>query len=120
MRQQVLLVKLAPEPRLRVQDLKSQITELEQEMESLSRSLENQKTLTAEGIIVGQQKVDELLRELQKKVRSLPRYTSSIHPNQIIEIDQLRAKLKRLDDYDEIKRELEIMKVSFFFRRLLL
>ena len=30
---------------------------------------------------------------------------------QSIEIEQLRAKLKQYSDYDELKRELEIMKV---------
>jgi len=70
-RKQPLLIKPAPKPRLRVQDLKSQIAELEQEMESLSHSLENQKTFTAEVETIGRKKGDELLRELQKKVRSL-------------------------------------------------
>ncbi len=82
-------------------------------MESLSRSLESQKTLTAEVETIGRKKVDEHLRELQKKVGFLSHYASSIHPDQTSEIDQLRAKLKQLGDYDEIKRELEIMKVSF-------
>ena len=31
------------------------------------------------------------------------------------EIDGLRTKLRSLDDYDEIKRELEILKVSAWF-----
>jgi len=70
-RKQPLLIKPAPQRRLRVQDLKSQIAELEQEMESLSHSLESQKTFTAEVETIGRKKGDELLRELQKKVRSL-------------------------------------------------
>ena len=32
---------------------------------------------------------------------------------QAIEVEQLRSKLKQYSDYDEVKRELEIMKVSW-------
>lgn len=32
--------------------------------------------------------------------------------NQATEIENLRAKVKQYSDYDELKRELEIMKVS--------
>jgi homeobox protein cut-like len=32
---------------------------------------------------------------------------------QASEIETLRSKVKQFGDYDEIKRELEIMKVSF-------
>ena len=42
-------------------------------------------------------KVEELGREVQKKAA---------------EVDQLKAKLRQYSDYDEIKRELEIMKAS--------
>ncbi|KAF8160792.1 CASP C terminal-domain-containing protein [Crassisporium funariophilum] len=83
----------------RVKALESQISELEGEMDSLSQSLESQKVRTAEIEAVGHRKAEELAKELQKK--------SS-------ETDQLRMKLKRLADYDEIKRELEIMKYVEF------
>ncbi|KAF9529197.1 CASP C terminal-domain-containing protein [Crepidotus variabilis] len=83
----------------RVKGLESQVSELEKEVESLSHSLESQQGRTAEVQHVGQKKLEELQKEIQK--RSL-------------EVDQLRLKLKQLSDYDEIKRELDIMKFVEF------
>ncbi|KAF8813814.1 hypothetical protein BYT27DRAFT_7180580 [Phlegmacium glaucopus] len=83
----------------RVKALESQITELEAECKGLSQSLEAQKVQTTEMEAAGAKRAKELTKELQKK--------SS-------EVDQLRFKLKQLDDYDEIKRELEIMKFVEF------
>ena len=54
----------------RIKLLESQIHELESETESLSNSLDHQKTRTIEAEAVGQKRADELLKEVQKKVRS--------------------------------------------------
>lgn len=95
-----------------VDALESQIAELERETESLSRSLESQKTRTSEVEAAGQRKADDLNKEVQKRVGFLISTSSTnAYLQQSSEIDQLKAKLRTLSDYDEIKRELEIMKV---------
>ncbi|KDR75195.1 hypothetical protein GALMADRAFT_249156 [Galerina marginata CBS 339.88] len=83
----------------RVKALEAQISDLESETETLSRSIETQKQKTSEVEALGQKKVEDLSKELQKKFS---------------ETEQLRSKLKQLSDYDEIKRELEIMKYVEF------
>ena len=63
----------------------------------------------------GVKRAKELTKEVQKKVKSITCPVElKFHLLQSSEVDQLRFKLKQLDDYDEIKRELEIMKVSSF------
>ena len=64
-------------------------------------------------------RVEECSRELQKKV---PHVSITYRPPNVTwfflkvsEIDQLRQKLKHYYDYDEIKRELQIMKASFSY-----
>jgi homeobox protein cut-like len=47
---------------------------------------------------------------LSKKVKDLTSETKKL----VEEKDQLQKKMKNYDDYDEIKRELQIMKVTFF------
>ncbi|KAF5322540.1 hypothetical protein D9619_001570 [Psilocybe cf. subviscida] len=83
----------------RVKNLVSQVANLEDETETLSRSLEAQKLKVSEIEADGRKRVDELAKELAKKTS---------------EVEQLRQKLRGLDDYDEIKRELEIMKFVEF------
>lgn len=83
----------------RVKGLESKITDLESETDRLSRALEVQKSATLDAQAAATRKVEESARELQKKSG---------------EIDQLRQKLKQYNDYDEIKRELEIMKYVEF------
>jgi hypothetical protein len=53
----------------RVRALESQIHEFELETEGLSHSLEDQKKRTLEVEAAGQKRADELLKEVQKKVR---------------------------------------------------
>ena len=61
----------------------------------------------------GVKRAKELTKEVQKKVNYITcPIELKFHLLQSSEVDQLRYKLKQLDDYDEIKRELEIMKVS--------
>ncbi|CAK5281610.1 unnamed protein product [Mycena citricolor] len=83
----------------RVKSLESQVADLEVETERLSRSLELQKQAAADAESDAQHKLVELSRDLQTKAT---------------DIDQLRLKLKQYGDYDEIKRELEIMKYVEF------
>ncbi|KAG6894387.1 hypothetical protein C0992_006305 [Termitomyces sp. T32_za158] len=65
----------------------------------MAHALEAQKVLTAEVEAQAAKKLDELTKESQKKIG---------------EIDQLKQKLKQYANYDEIKRELEIMKYVEF------
>ena len=100
----------------RVKALESQIAELEAECEGLSQSLEAQKVRTTEMEGAGVKRAKELTKEVQKKVKFITCPVElKFHFLQSSEVDQLRFKLKQLDDYDEIKRELEIMKVSSLF-----
>ncbi|KAG6867826.1 hypothetical protein C0993_010585 [Termitomyces sp. T159_Od127] len=83
----------------RVKYLEAQISGLEGESEHMARALEAQKVLTAEVEARAAKKLDELTKESQKKTG---------------EVDQMKQKLKQYADYDEIKRELEIMKYVEF------
>ncbi|KAJ6587105.1 CASP C terminal-domain-containing protein, partial [Mycena vulgaris] len=83
----------------RVKSLESQVADLEVESERLSRALESQKQAASDAELTGHKKAEELSRDIQKKAA---------------EIDQLKHRLKQYGDYDEIKRELEIMKYVEF------
>ncbi|KAJ2926753.1 hypothetical protein H1R20_g10328, partial [Candolleomyces eurysporus] len=83
----------------RVKHLESQITELEAETERLSRSLEAQKALTTEVEQNGIKKAEQINHDLQKRVA---------------EVEHLKQRIGRFSDYDEIKRELDIMKYVEF------
>ncbi|CAL1706846.1 unnamed protein product [Somion occarium] len=83
----------------RIKDLESKITELETETDRLSQALDAQKAATADAQAKAARQLEESAKELQKKT---------------VEVDQIRQKLKQYSDYDEIKRELEIMKYVEF------
>ncbi|PFH53829.1 hypothetical protein AMATHDRAFT_73241 [Amanita thiersii Skay4041] len=83
----------------RVETLESQVSALEAETERLSRALESQKLVASEAQISGVRRVEEISREINKKAA---------------EIDHLKSRLKHVSDYDEIKRELEILKYVEF------
>ncbi|KIO32240.1 hypothetical protein M407DRAFT_18809 [Tulasnella calospora MUT 4182] len=83
----------------RVKALETQISELERESAQLLQTLEAQKTTTAEIEATAQKRVDEAAKELAQKAS---------------EIESFRQKVKQYSDYDEIKRELEIMKFVEF------
>ncbi|KAJ7045771.1 CASP C terminal-domain-containing protein [Mycena alexandri] len=83
----------------RVKSLEAQVADLEAESERLSRVLETQKQAASDAEYAGQKKTEELLRDIQTKST---------------EIDQFKQRLKQYGDYDEIKRELEIMKYVEF------
>ncbi len=81
-----------------MQEYEIRIADLESETDRLSQALEAQKFATEAAQAAASKRVEELGREVQKKAA---------------EVDQLKTKLKQYSDYDEIKRELEIMKVSY-------
>ncbi|KAG8907946.1 hypothetical protein FRB99_001454 [Tulasnella sp. 403] len=83
----------------RIKGLESQISVLEHESSRLMQALEAQKSLTAEAEALVVKRGEEMAKELSQK--------SS-------EIDGLRQKVKQYADYDEIKRELGIMKFVEF------
>ncbi|KAJ7187987.1 CASP C terminal-domain-containing protein [Mycena filopes] len=83
----------------RVKSLEAQVTDLEAESERLSRVLETQKQAASDAEYTGRKKTEELSRDIQTKST---------------EIDQFKQRLKQYADYDEIKRELEIMKYVEF------
>ncbi|KAF8904459.1 CASP C terminal-domain-containing protein [Gymnopilus junonius] len=83
-----------------VKALESRIADLESETEILSRSLDIQKQRTSEVEAAGQRKNATFQKNCRRGSDS--------------EAEQLRTKLKQVSDYDEIKRELEIMKYVEF------
>ncbi|CCM01147.1 uncharacterized protein FIBRA_03195 [Fibroporia radiculosa] len=83
----------------RVQDLENKITELEAEIDQLSQALEAQKSMYIDSQAMAVKNIEEIAKESQTKSG---------------EIEQLKQKLKNYSDYDEIKRELEIMKYVEF------
>lgn len=97
LRAEIEAIRSGSESAEKVKDLESQIAELESESEHLSEALNAQKAATSNVELAAGKKVDELAKEVRSRVN---------------EVDQLKARLKQYGDYDEIKRELEIMKVS--------
>ncbi|KDQ21701.1 hypothetical protein BOTBODRAFT_211241 [Botryobasidium botryosum FD-172 SS1] len=83
----------------RMKGLEAQITELESEAERLSRAFEAQRDAT----LIAESALKHRTEEFEKELAS-----------QSGEVDALRNKLRQLNDYDEIKRELEIMKFVEF------
>ncbi|KAK2464237.1 hypothetical protein APHAL10511_003694 [Amanita phalloides] len=79
----------------RVKSLEAQVAELEAEIDRLSASLEAQKLVAFEAQALRNKKVEEMSREVNKKVA---------------EIEHLKTRLRHYGDYEEIKRELEILK----------
>lgn len=76
--------------------LESQISDLQTEASRLIRSLDEQKdSAEKERQEVGR-KVEELEKEKDSKTS---------------EVEELKERVKQYADYDEVKRELEIMKV---------
>lgn len=84
--------------RVRVKALESQISELEAEASRLLRALDTVKDAKAEVERTDKKKADDAAKEIA---------------TQASEIESLRTRVKQFSDYDDIKRELEIMKVSF-------
>jgi homeobox protein cut-like len=83
----------------RVKDLESHVTSLESEVDRLSQSLNAQRAVVTAADTSARKVAEEHAREASSQAR---------------EIEQLRQLLKGYADYDEIKRELEIMKYVEF------
>lgn len=77
--------------------LEAQVSDLQNEASRLIRSLDSQK-----------EQFDAERVELSKKVEGLEKEQAS----KDAEISSFKEKMKQYQDYDELKRELEIMKVS--------
>ena len=96
--------------RNRVKTLETQITELEAEASRLLRALDGMKEAKAEGENAERRRVEERAKEMATQVGT-PTGRSITLMWQAAEIESLKVKVKQFSDYDEIKRELEIMKV---------
>ncbi|KAJ3814816.1 CASP C terminal-domain-containing protein [Lentinula lateritia] len=83
----------------RVKSLNAQVANLETETERISRALDTHKAVTAEMEASLRKKIEEISKDLQRKVA---------------EVNLLKQRLKQYNDYDEIKRELDIMKFVEF------
>ena len=93
---------------------------MEQETSGLLRALDEQKSTSLAQEQALRKRIDDGLHEVAIKVRRMGCDMSVLaeRSNQEGETESLRARLRYFSDYDEIKRELEIMKVfiavSFF------
>ena len=85
----------------RVESLETQIVDLQSESTRLLRSLDTQKEEASREVAMAGRKVEELSRDNIAGEK---------------EITTLKQKLKQYADYDEVKRELEIMKVCLCSR----
>lgn len=99
LRAEIEAIRSGNETSDRVRSLESQVLELEAEVERLSASLESRKISASEAQLSGSRKIEELSREISKKTA---------------EVEHLKNRLKQYGDYDEIKRELEILKYVEF------
>jgi len=98
----------------KIRSLESTIETLENSHDQLSQSLESEKRKTQDAIREMVLKMEGLSRDHESKVgRVLGGITSSLNM-QVLEGDSLKKRLQKYSDYDEIKRELEIMKVAAF------
>ena len=96
----------------RVAALEQEISNLTSESERLARVLEAQKRAGTEVEENLKRSIDQLNKDLSSKVRLylLP-CEHTLKSYQTAEADNLKQALGQYSDYDEIKRELEIMKV---------
>ncbi|KAM5530766.1 hypothetical protein V8D89_015573 [Ganoderma adspersum] len=99
LRAEIEALKSGHEGTARITEYENKIADLETETDRLSQALESHKAAAEDSQAVASKKVDELAREVQKRAT---------------ESEQLKAKVKQYADYDEIKRELEIMKYVEF------
>ncbi|KAJ7594300.1 CASP C terminal-domain-containing protein [Mycena floridula] len=99
LRAQIEAIRSGNDVSEQVMSLRSQVADLEAEVGRVSGALEAQKTATAQAVSVSSRKLEDLSKEISNKAA---------------EITQLKQRLKQYHDYDEIKRELEIMKYVEF------
>jgi homeobox protein cut-like len=97
---------------VRTKALEARIAELESEASSLLRSLESQKVAFGDIESRLKKRVEEVGRELAQRVSYISPLESRVPiVLQESEVETLKGRLRTYADYDEIKRELEIMKV---------
>jgi homeobox protein cut-like len=77
--------------------LETQISDLQREATRLITALDEQKLVS-----------EQDRTELSKTVEDVTKERDA----RAVEVDELKARLQQYADYDEVKRELEIMKVS--------
>ncbi|PVG01219.1 hypothetical protein CPB86DRAFT_773346 [Serendipita vermifera] len=99
LRAEIEAVRSGQETEEKTRTLELRISELETEASGLLRALESQKLSLEEKDSLSKRKLAEAAKELSQKA---------------VEVETLRTKLKQYSDYDEIKRELEIMKYVEF------
>ncbi|OAV94748.1 hypothetical protein PTTG_03091 [Puccinia triticina 1-1 BBBD Race 1] len=99
LRAEIEAVRSGSEAQERIQTLESQITELQSETTRLLSTLETQKNT-----------IDELQEQRSKTETEYTRQIKKLEQ----EISALKDKLAQYSDYDEIKRELEIIKYVEF------
>ncbi|WRT70279.1 uncharacterized protein IL334_007277 [Kwoniella shivajii] len=99
LRSEIESVRSGSQQAEKVKALESQIEELEAEASRLLRALDQIKEQKSESERAARKKEDELSKEVA---------------SQATEIQNLKNKVKQYGDYDEIKRELEIMKYVEF------
>ncbi|WWD19588.1 hypothetical protein CI109_104049 [Kwoniella shandongensis] len=99
LRSEIESVRSGSQQAEKVKALESQITELEAEASRILRALESVKEAKAESERVAKKQAEEAAKELV---------------SQTAEIESLKTKVRQYSDYDELKRELEIMKYVEF------
>ncbi|KAG8981539.1 hypothetical protein FRB93_008556 [Tulasnella sp. JGI-2019a] len=99
LRAEIEAVRSGSDSAERVRVLESQVAELEAESAKLLQAFESQKALTTDAGETARKKTEEAAKELSLKVA---------------EIEALKQRIKQYSDYDEIKRELGIMKYVEF------
>ncbi|GAA5968216.1 hypothetical protein JCM8115_006159 [Rhodotorula mucilaginosa] len=99
LRAEIEAVRSGSESAARVETLEAQVSDLQNEASRLIRSLDAQK-----------EQFDVDRAELSKKVEALEKEQVSKDS----EIASFKEKMKQYQDYDELKRELEIMKYVEF------
>ncbi|KAG8863525.1 hypothetical protein FRB96_008265 [Tulasnella sp. 330] len=99
LRAEIEAVRSGSDSAERVRVLEGQVAELEAESAKLLQAFESQKVLTAEAGAMVRKKTEEAAKELALKTA---------------EIETLKQRIKQYSDYDEIKRELDIMKYVEF------
>ncbi|KAG9027267.1 hypothetical protein FRB95_007950 [Tulasnella sp. JGI-2019a] len=99
LRAEIEAVRSGSDSAERVRVLESQVAELEAESAKLLQAFESQKALTTDAGETARKKTEEAAKELSLKAT---------------EIEALKQRIKQYSDYDEIKRELGIMKYVEF------
>lgn len=92
----------SPCRRCRIMILETQITDLQREATRLITALDEQK-------VVAEQERKDLTRSIDELTKDRDARSS--------EVEELKLRLRQYADYDEVKRELEIMKVRILVER---